>query len=93
MTEYAVHLADLAVLPAVHPLRWLLGPFMTDRTFNVSSKIDGVAMMLEPVDGRDLDAVVEVTQLAPLPGQFYPIRIYRREDGRWQRVRGGRRDA
>lgn len=93
MTEYAVHLADLAVLPAVHPLRWLLGPFMTDRTFNVSSKIDGVAMMLEPADGRDLDAVVEVTQLTPLPGQSYPIRIYRREDGRWQRIRGERRDA
>lgn len=92
MTDYVVHLADVAVLPEFHPLRWLLRPFMTDRTFNVSSKIDGIAVALEPVDGRDLDAVVEVTQLTPLPGQFYPIRIYRREGGQWKRMSKERRD-
>lgn len=92
MTDYAVHLSDLAVLPELHPIRWLLGPFMTARTFNVSSKIDGVAMMLEPVDGRDLDAVIEVTQLTPLPGQFYPIRIYCREGGQWRRMKWTRGD-
>jgi len=92
MTEYAVHLSDLAALSAYHPLRWMLTPFVTDKTFDVSSKIDGVAAMLAPVVGRDLDAAVEVSQLAPLPGQVYPIRIYHREGGRWQRMRRERRD-
>jgi len=87
MTDYAVHLSDLAVLPELHPLRWLLRPFMTDKTFNINNKIDGVAVPLEPVDGRDLDAVIEVTQLTPLPGQFYPIRIYCREGGQWRRIK------
>ena len=92
MTEYAVHLSDLAALSAYHPLRWMLTPFVTGETFDVSSKIDGVAAMLAPVVGRDLDAAVEVSQLAPLPGQVYPIRIYHREGGRWQRIRRERRD-
>jgi len=92
MTEYAVHLSDLAVLDECHPLRWMLTPFVTDKTFNVSRKIDGVAVMLTPVVGRDLDAAVEVAQLAPLPGQAYPIRVYHREGGRWQRIRRERRD-
>ena len=45
-----------------------------------------------PVADRHLDAVIEVTQLAPLPGQVYPIRIYHREGGRWQRIKRERRD-
>lgn len=87
MTKYAVHLSDLAALPEFHPLRWLLRPFMIDETININGKFDGVAMLLEPVNGRDLDAVIEVTQLTPLPGQFYPIRIYRRNNGKWQRIK------
>jgi len=88
VTDYAVRLSDLAVLPEFHPLRMVLKPFLTDETINISNKFDGVAVMLTPVDGRDLDAVVEVTQLARQPGQVFPIRMYRRDSGgQWKIIR------
>lgn len=82
---YAIHLSDLAALPAVHPLRFLFAPILTGQTVNLSSKIDGIGALLSCDDAERLAAILTVAASAPLPGAWYPIRIYQKGKGGWRK--------
>lgn len=83
---YAIHLSDLAALPAFHPLRFLFAPVLTGETVNLSSKIDGIGALLSCDDAERLAAILTVATSAPLPGAWYPIRVYEKSNGgRWKR--------
>lgn len=85
--NYAVHLSDIAVLPEVHPLRWLITPFLSEQTMGLGSKIDAIGVALVPHGSLDLEAAISIAMSRPLPGQFYPMRFYRRDGGgRWSRM-------
>lgn len=88
MTDYAIRLSDIASLDNFHPLRWMLAPFLTERVVEVSAgKIDGQGVVVnQDVPGRDWLAALEVSQMQPLPGLHYPIRIYRRERKTWRPI-------
>lgn len=86
MTQYAIHLPDVAALGDVHPLLWLLRAFLTEETVNLNSKFDGVGVIVEPdAAGLDWDAAMTIAMSQPLPSGW-PLRIYRRGRGGWQRV-------
>lgn len=83
---YAVHLSDIAALPAVHPLRFLFAPVLTGETVNLSSKIDGIGALLSCDDAERMAAILTVATSAPLPGAWYSIRVYEKSNGgRWKR--------
>ena len=88
MKQFAVHLSDFAALPEVHPLRWLLQPFLTEQTvFVKKSQWDSVGVVVnDAVPDRDWAATMQVALSADMPCGW-PIRIYEKQDGRWARLR------
>ena len=82
---FALHLSDLAALPAVHPLRFLFLPVLTGETVTLSSKIDGIGALLSCDDPERLAAILTVATSAPLPGAWYPIRVYEKGKGGWRK--------
>jgi hypothetical protein len=87
---YAVNLADYATLSTLHPLRFLLRPFLTEQTVEINrQRVDGVGVVVneQPDGGQDWQAALIIAQSQPMPGKPYPLRIYQRKDGRWQAIR------
>lgn len=86
--QYAVQLSDLAALPSLHPLRFLLRPFLTEQTCNVNAaQFDGVGVIVNPdVTGRDWPSALTVALSADMPCG-YPIRIYEKRQSAWARIR------
>lgn len=82
---YAIHLSDLAALPVIHPLRFLFAPVLTGETINLNSKIDGIGALLSCDDAEQLEAILSIATSAPLPGAWYPIRVYKRNKSGWRK--------
>ena len=96
--QYAVRLSDLAGLPELHPLLWLLRPFLTKQIVSVANgQFDGAGVIVNPdAPGRDWPSAMHVALSADMPCG-YPIRIYEKRQSAWARirhneVRGGKQD-
>lgn len=85
MTAYAVHLSDLAALPEMHPIRFVMGPVLTNETINLGSRFDAVGLRLDHPDPERLAAVMSVAAAQPLPGVGYTIRFYSYGGVAWKR--------
>lgn len=84
---FAIRLSDLAILPEFHPLRFLLGPVLTERLAFFGSQFDAVGVVLECDDAERLDAILRVATSQNLPGLSWPIRTYKSTTGAgaWRR--------
>jgi len=82
---FAIRLSDLAILPEFHPLRFLLGPVLTERLAFFGSQFDAVGVVLECDDAERLDAILRVATSQNLPGLSWPIRTYKSTAGAWRR--------
>lgn len=86
--QYAVRLSDLFALSELHPLRWLLAPFLTRQIVDVSpGQFDAAGIVINPdVPDRDWSSALQVALSADMPCG-YPIRIYEKKSSAWTRIR------
>lgn len=85
LDRYAIQLSDLAALSAWHPLRLLLFPVITEETANLGTKFDAVGLVVRHDDAERLSAILQIAASAPLPGAWYPLRMYHNNGKGWKR--------
>jgi len=67
--KYAVHLSDLMVVPAWHPIHLILDPFLMRETVQLDATVfDAHGVVVAELPDREFLAAVAVAQMHNLPG-------------------------
>lgn len=89
--QYAVHISDLLSIPAWHPIRLILDPFLIEKVVQLNNiEFDAHGVVIAERPDRNWPSAMKVAQMHNLPGRGHKIRIYQSETGRggWVKAKG-----